>query len=159
MRCQGVSLVGDESGLCKDFLYHFNVMEYGARLRKTRQDKELTQEQLASAISSRGHRTTAQYVSMIEREYDKRLDGTPSRPDKKFVIIAAEILNDDVDEALMDADWAPQSRSRLQDDDAGLYSGLDRLPPRTKELAKRQIRAIIDSLSAQDDHDTDYIDT
>lgn len=42
-------------------------------------------------------------------------------------------------------------------DPDGLYRGLSRLPLERQPLARRQIRAIIDSLAAQDEHDTDYI--
>jgi hypothetical protein len=42
-------------------------------------------------------------------------------------------------------------------DPDGLYSGLNRLTPERQQLAKRQIKAIIESLSAEDEPDTDYI--
>lgn len=124
-------------------------MEYGDRLRHTRKAKNLTQEELAEKISAHGHQVTGAYISMIERGYDRKLDGEPSRPKRKFVELAAELLEDDVDEALIDADYAPNSRNFEE----GLYAGWKRLPKDRQELARRQIKAIIDSLA--DDSDTD----
>ena len=40
----------------------------------------------------------------------------------------------------------------------GLFSGLDSLTPEKQKLARRQIRAIIDTLVEEDDLDTDYIE-
>jgi hypothetical protein len=53
----------------------------------------------------------------------------------------------------MAADIAPINKTT----DDGLYKGLNELPPDRQELARRQIRAIIESLSVKE-QDTDYID-
>lgn len=44
------------------------------------------------------------------------------------------------------------------DVDDGLFSGLHKLPPSKRPLAKRQIKSIIDALLEEENPDTDYID-
>jgi transcriptional regulator with XRE-family HTH domain len=131
-------------------------MKYGDRLRQKRVAKGLSQERLAELIAGRGHQTTGANISMIERGYDKRKDGEPTKPNKRFVELAAEILNDDVDEALMDADYAPRDQTRYRAQ-PGFYKGYYELPEDRRQLAERQIKAIIDSLAEEEDPDTDYI--
>ena len=130
-------------------------MDYGDRLREKRKAKHLTQEELAEKISARGHQITGAYVSMIERGYDRKIDGEPSRPKRKFVELAAEILDDDIDEALTDADYAPNNRNFEE----GLYAGWKKLPKDRQELARRQMKAIIDSLAENDSNTKDENDT
>lgn len=79
----------------------------------------------------------------------------PSQPGPQLVIKLAELFGKDVDKALQIAGHAPRSGGIEE----GLFSGFNNLSPRMQKLAQQQIRAIIESLAAQDEHDTDYIDT
>jgi transcriptional regulator with XRE-family HTH domain len=135
----------------------FIYMNYGERLKSVRKARGLTQEQLAEKVSAAGHTVSSSYVSMIERIYEKRLDGLPTRPARRFVELAAKILDDDINEALMDADYAPLDRERFRQDD-GMFSGWDKVPEHLRPLARKQVQAIIESLIDNEDNDTDYID-
>lgn len=133
-------------------------MNFGERLKMMRKASGLTQEELAGKISARGFTTSASYISMIERIYDRRADGQPTRPARQFVEYASEILGDDVNEALMDADYAPRDRELFKEMDEGLYRGIRELPPHLRPIAKQQVRAVIEALAQIDQPDIDYID-
>jgi hypothetical protein len=83
------------------------------------------------------------------------LTNKPSQPGAQLVIKLAELFGEDVDKVLLLAGHAPRSGAIEE----GLFSGLNKLSPRMQKVAQQQIRAIIDALAAQDEHDTDYIDT
>jgi len=85
------------------------AMSYGKLLKAGRKEKKMSQGSLAAQITARGHRTTVGTVSNVEREYYVNQDGTPTKPHRKFVVLAAEILEMDVDEALLAAGYAPTS--------------------------------------------------
>jgi hypothetical protein len=67
----------------------------------------------------------------------------------------ANALNIDVDEALLMAGHAPSDGNADPD---GLYSGIKKLTPERQRLAKAQIKAIMSTLLAEQEHDTDYIE-
>lgn len=129
-------------------------MNYGKRLRALREERGLSQDRLAELITSRGHRVSGANLSIIERSYDRTKDGSPTRPNRRIVELAAEILNDDVNAALFDAGYSPITG----ESESGFYSGFSKLPPDKQRVARRQIKAIIDALAEDDDPDTDYID-
>jgi transcriptional regulator with XRE-family HTH domain len=82
-------------------------MSYSEFLKRTRKAANLTQGQLADAVSARGHNVTISAISNIERAYYKKRDGSESQPSKSFVILAAEVTGADVNAALAEADYAP----------------------------------------------------
>jgi transcriptional regulator with XRE-family HTH domain len=91
----------------------FTLFMYGETLRKKRQEAGLSQERLAELVTSKGHRVTGAMVSMIERGYDKTKSGDPTRVNKEFVKVAADVLGWDVNDALICADYAPLSAGFL----------------------------------------------
>jgi transcriptional regulator with XRE-family HTH domain len=105
----------------------FSCMAYSTYLRNKRESKNLSQQKLADLITARGHNVTAGSISNIERAYYKRQDGSESQPDKMFVILAAEVLEDDVDAALVEADYAPLSASKKPETLSELLEILERL--------------------------------
>jgi len=130
-------------------------MNYGKRLREKRIANDLTQEELADRVSALGHKITSSYISMMERGYDKKADGEPTRPNRRFVELAASVLGDDVDEALMDADYAPINRDRFLNDNDGLYSGLAKHSPEDQKRIRRQMQAILDAWDPEPDAPND----
>jgi transcriptional regulator with XRE-family HTH domain len=149
-----LSLVACEKILAVKFFFSIKYMNYGKRLRSKRLAKNLSQERLAEMVTSRGHTITGANISIIERGYDKRKDGEATRPHRRFVEIASELLGDDVDQALMDADYAPIHRPHSTDE--GLFSGLHRLSEEDQRRARRQIKAIIESYEGEEQGDENY---
>jgi hypothetical protein len=129
-------------------------MSYGPYLRSIRKAARLSQVKLADEITKRGHPVTDANISMIEREYDRRSDGSPTQPNKTFVILAAEICGADVNASLVEADYAPLDSA----DPDGLYAGLNKLPPDVRPFAKRQIKALMETFATEEHPNTDYID-
>lgn len=99
--------------------------------------------------------TSRATLSRYARAAEQSLTNKPSQPGPQLVIKLAELFGKDVDKALQIAGHAPRSGGIEE----GLFSGFNNLSPRMQKLAQQQIRAIIESLAAQDEHDTDYIDT
>lgn len=118
----------------------FSAMAYSSYLKSKREAAGFSQQKLADLITARGHKVSAGNVSNIERAYYKRQDGSETQPDKMFVILAAEILGDDVNRALRQADYS------VRDDFA---ERLESLSPERRVLALRQINAILDSLTEE----------
>ncbi len=83
----------------------FNVA-FSTYLKQKRKLAGLSQEKLAERISARGYTVTAGAISNIERAYYRKADGSESQPTKQFVILAAEVLGADINEALTQADYA-----------------------------------------------------
>lgn len=94
--------------------------------------------------------TTRSTLSRLAGAKPQTLTLKPGQPSADLVIRLAEIFRKDVDDALMKGGHAPINRRRDED---GLYSGYDELPPDRKQLARRQIRAILASLADPEDHD------
>lgn len=88
----------------------------------------------------------------IDRQQWYRIESGKSGTKRDTVLQIAKAISVDPDEALKRAGF-----STLDANDDGLFSGLNRLSPDMQRLARRQIRAIIESLSTEQ-HDTDYID-
>lgn len=155
---QSKSLVAGEAALVKNF---FSSMSYGEFLKRTRREAGLSQLRLAELVSSKGHRMSAGAISNIERDYYKKLDGSPIQPHKRFVVLAAEICGVDVNEALREADYAPLNPSdadRLAADLAQtvLASGFDDLQDEDLRQSYRvdkytmKVRELMEKLSKAD---------
>lgn len=99
--------------------------------------------------------TTRSTLSRLAGAKPQSITGKPGQPNAQLVIDLAKLFHQDVDTALIKGGHAPIGRT----EENGLFSGLEKLSPERQRLAKRQIRAIIDSLAAEEEHDTDYIDT
>ncbi len=135
--------------------FFFRGMSFGKWLRARRKHRGLSQERLAELITAHGHKVSSGSVSNIEREYDRTVDGLPTKPRRAFVEIAAIVLDEDPNEALLLAGYSPKDDQVTPN---GFFKGIERLTPERQELARRQIRAIIDSLAEEEDFNTDYID-
>src|SRR5688572_5953015 len=76
------------------------AMAFSNYLREKREAAGFSQDKLARLVTARGHKVSAGNISNLERAYYKRQDGSESIPDRTFVVLAAEILGIDRDEAL-----------------------------------------------------------
>lgn len=84
-------------------------MSFGEWLKLKRKAAKLSQDKLAAlAVLNNGYKYTAQYISNIERGYDKNKKGDPTRPDRDLVIALAKALNQDINEALTEADYSAE---------------------------------------------------
>lgn len=122
----------------------------GKWLYASRKAAGLTQGELA-----RKAQISTSYVSTLEREEPHHITNASPRPAVSIVDAIAKAVNKPVNEARLIFGYAPIG----EETNEGLFAGIERLSPEMQRVAKRQIRAIIDSLSAQDEHETDYIDT
>jgi len=122
--------------------------KFGAWARNLRQERRLTIEALAKKAG-----ISKQYLSVLERGQPHALTGKAVTPKVELVDRIAKALNVDADEARLAAGYAPSSPVEAQ----GFFSGYYNLPPDRQELARRQIKGILDSL-ADKNHDTNYID-
>lgn len=120
-------------------------------LKIYRKQSKVSQKELAEKVTALGHQITDTQISNYEREYDKDKDGNPTRPPERFVEFAAQVLNRPIEEARTAAGYSNKN------DAPGFFSGIEKLSPEKQILAKRQIKAIIDSL-ADEEHDFDYGD-
>lgn len=81
----------------------------------------------------------------IDRQQWYRIENGLSGTKRDTVIAIAGALSLSVDEALSMAGFAGPTAA-----ENGLFSGIEKLSPAMQALAKKQIRAIIESLSEQD---------
>lgn len=124
----------------------FNAIRFGAWLRGKREDIRFSVTELAEMAGM-----SKQYLSRLERAEEQLLTNKPTQPALDKVENLAKALGVNVNDA---REMAGYERT---DESNGLYKGMDKLSPDQQRLAKRQIKAIIDSLAEQD-HDFDYID-
>ena len=75
----------------KRAVHNLGGMSYADFLRTSRKNAGLSQGQLASAVTARGHYTTPSSISNIERRQYKRQDGSEMQPARRFVELAAEV--------------------------------------------------------------------
>ena len=87
----------------------------------------------------------------IDRQQWYRIENGLSGTKRDTVIAIARALSLPADEALARSGFA----STQAETEEGLFSGIDKLTPERQKLAKKQIRAIIDSLVDSEDHGTD----
>ncbi len=121
----------------------YRLMTFGEWLRKKLPESNISNAELARRVG-----VSPTHIGNLIRDYspNKRTPG-PSRPSEDVVEAIAKALNQPVDEARRAAGYSS--------DDDGLFSGLEKLSPERQKLAKQTIRALIDSLAAQDELDTD----
>lgn len=112
--------------------------EFGQFLKERRDTLHLTQGGVAAKAG-------------LDRQQYYRIENGLSGTKRDTVIALAEALKLSAREALEKAGFAAEAEPN------GLYSGLEKLSPERQELAKRQIKAIIDSLAEEENPDTDYI--
>lgn len=123
------------------------MSQFGDLVRKARIDKGWSQRELARRIKK-----SSTYIHYVERGFN------PSAKDEKFQVgseavdALAKALDLDVNETRLAAGYAPNEPI-----EPGFFSGYHDLSPDRQELARRQIKAILDSL-ADKEHDTNYID-
>jgi transcriptional regulator with XRE-family HTH domain len=132
------------------------MVNYGFTLVYTfneRLKEKLAEKKIRPAELARRSGVTKQNIGRLINNTPHSESGALPRAEKDTVIKLAKALDWDLDDALMAADIAPINKTT----DDGLYKGLNELPPDRQELARRQIRAIIESLSVKE-QDTDYID-
>ncbi len=98
--------------------------------------------------------TTRSTLSRLAGAKPQSINGKAGQPNSELVIRLAELFGKDIDEALIKGGHAPLNIDR---DDDGIYSGLRALSPERQKVARRQIKAIIDALAEEDEHDFDYI--
>lgn len=104
----------------------------------------------ASELSRRSG-VTKQNIGRLLNNTPHTVSGALPRTSEDTVVKLARALDWDINEALLAAGHAPLTN----ENEAGLFSGLEKLSPAKQKLAKRQIKAIIDSLA--EDEDTDGI--
>ncbi len=93
----------------------------------------------------------------IDRQQWYRIESGKSGTKRETVISMANAVSANVNEALAKAGLLDPNNGTSTDPE-GFYSGIDRLPPDRQIVARRAMKAIIESLDTQADHDTDYID-
>ncbi len=120
---------------------------FGEWLRQKRKERHLTMEELGRKVG-----LSKQYLSVLERAEPHALTGKPVTPGIDNVDRIAAALEVDSGEARRMAGYASD------DEDEGLYSGLNKLSPEQQRLAKRHIKALIDSMVEVADPDFNYID-
>lgn len=131
-------------------LFVYRHMTFGEWLRKKILEQRISNRELAQMAG-----LSPTYVGNLVRDYSPNMIGNRApRPGEDVVERIAKALNAPLDEARLAANYAP----RNGDTNAGLFAGIESLSPDRQRLARRQIRAIIDSLIDQAEHDTDYID-
>lgn len=124
-------------------------MSFGEWLRKNLNSSGLSNSELARRVE-----ISSTYIGNLVRDYSPNMTSHRApRPSEAVVEKIAKALGRPLNEARLAAGYAPLGEETME----GLFSGYESLPDRRKELAKRQIRAIIDSLAAQDDHETEYL--
>lgn len=130
-------------------LFVHNKMTFGEWLRKKIKDKDWSNARVARLSG-----VSPTYIGNLVRDYSPTTISGKGRPSEEVVENIAKALEADVDEARLAAGYAPRMNP-----DEGFFKGLDRLSPDDQALAKRQIKAIIDSFVPQDDEDDDFDDS
>lgn len=122
-------------------LFVYKDMSFGDWLRKQLNSKGFSNAEFARLIG-----VSPTYVGNLVRDYSPNMTTLRApRPGEAIVEKMAIILNVPLNDVRRAANYAP-----IDEIDDGLYDGLDELSPDMRELAKQQIRGIIDSLVAAD---------
>jgi DNA-binding XRE family transcriptional regulator len=104
-------------------------------------------------VLARESQDSAATKADIDRQQWYRIEVGKSGTKRDTVIAMAKAVNADVNVALTKAGFA----SAGPEEEEGFYKGFKQLPEEKKALARRQLKAIIDSLAEEDEPDTDYI--
>lgn len=130
-------------------LFVYNNMEFGKWLRETMELRRVSNAELA-----RRARVSPTYIGKLVRNYSPNMKGEKApRPSEPVVEQIAKSLDVPLNEARKAAGYAA-----FNDENEGFFDGIKSLSPERQAIARKQIRAIIDSLAEKDDHDFDYID-
>ncbi len=92
-------------------------------------------------------------ISALAGAKKQPLTDKPSQPKSETVIKLAEALGEDPNQALLLAGHAPRTNTS-----GGQFRNYSKLSSKMKKVADKQIEAIIESLAAIDEPDTDYGD-
>lgn len=95
------------------------------------------------------------YISTLEREQPHSLTGEDIIPDKDKVVAIAKALEADENELLAIYGYAS---NEPKNEAAGIFRALKEIPAERKELALKQIKAIIKTHIDDEDFDFNYID-
>jgi transcriptional regulator with XRE-family HTH domain len=129
----------------------FDPAEFGEWLSEAYQDSPFKSwQQVADRVG-----TTRSTLSRLAGAKPQSLTGKPGQPNPDLVVKLAKLFGKDVNEALIKGGHAPIDRYPAE---SGLFRGIEKLSPERQELARRQIRAIIESLSVEEHHDFDYVE-
>lgn len=123
------------------------VQKFGQWLRDHRKKLGLFQSDIAKRAS-----VSTSYISTLERAQPHSITGAELTPERSKVVAIAKAVVGDLNEALMLCGYASLSDAQTQikvDSDIGssLLQGLGHLPPDRQEIARKQIRSIIETLS------------
>ena len=126
------------------------MAHFGEWLKIARENKGYSLRQLESRINKL---CTFGYLHQLERgETGKK--GQTYSPDIEIVDALAVALDKPIDDARLAAGYAP-----LHADPDGIYKALRELLPDRQEIAKRQIKAIIESLKTDIPKEAHLIET
>ena len=109
---------------------------FGAWIKQKREEGRLSQGGAAGRAG-------------IDRQQWYRIESGLSGTKRDTVIAMANALTVSVSEALQMAGFAAET----EDNEEGLFSGLNELSPEKQKLAKKMIRSVIDSLAEKEEHD------
>ena len=126
-----------------------DVMTFGDWLRQ-----QIKESGFSNAEVARRAGVSPTYIGNLVRDFSPNTKDGKGRPSEEVVADIAKAFGANTDDARLAAGYAP-----LEDASArGLHRGYDKLSPRLRRVADKQIDAIIESLAAIDDDDFDYID-
>lgn len=135
---------------CERKLFVYSNMTFGEWLRK-----KINATGMSNAAFARQVGVSSTYIGNLLRDYSPNMTSTRSpRPSEPVIESMATALGVPLNEARLAAGYAPIGDDTVE----GFFSGLERLSPEQQRIAKRQIRAIIDSFMDESELDTDYID-
>lgn len=130
-------------------LFVYKNMTFGEWLRDNLNNLGISNAELARRVE-----VSPTYIGNLVRDYSPNMTSKRlPRPSEEVVEKIAKACKVPVNEARLAAGYAPIG----EETELGLFSGLEKLTPERQKIAKKQIRAIIDSLVDSDEHDTDYI--
>lgn len=123
-------------------LFVYNNMTFGEWLRI-----KVNASRMSNAEFARRTGVSATYVGNLLRDYSPNMRSARApRPSEPVIERMAIALGVPLNEARQAAGYSTLGG----DDEDGLFAGFNDLPADRKQLARRQIRAIIDSLADDD---------
>lgn len=94
-------------------------------------------------------------ISSYAKATPQTASNKPSRPKRDNVILIAQALKKDVDEALLLTGHSPMNTPQMDESFAGLYKMREKLSAKQKQIVDKQMRSLIEALS-EEEHDFDY---
>ena len=127
-------------------LFVYMDMTFGEWLRKNLNDRGISNAEFARRVDVSGT-----YIGNLVRDYSPNMTSARApRPSEAVVAAMAKALEVPLNEARLAAGYAPIG----EETNEGLFSGIEKLSPERQKVAKQTIRALIDSLAAQENHNT-----